>query len=58
MSYEPEDALTPSEREVERALRGLRPAARGVDPVAVAFAAGAASALRGVWMWRGAAAVL
>lgn len=58
MSTEREEALTSSERETERALRALRPAASGVDPLAVAFAAGAASARRSLWVWRTAAAVL
>lgn len=56
---EPEnDDLTPADRELEDALRGLRPGAAGIDPLAIAFAAGAASTRRSLFMWRSAAAVL
>jgi len=59
MSHEePENDLTPADRELEGALRGLRLGAAGIDPLAVAFAAGAASARRSLFMWRSAAAVL
>lgn len=53
-----EQELTPAERELEAALRALRPAKPGLDPIALAFQAGAARQVPALWMWRAAAAVL
>ena len=58
MSLEDEPDLTPADRELEAALRGLRPASAGVDAVAIAYAAGAASARRALFRWRAVAAGL
>jgi hypothetical protein len=51
----PEDdaGLTAAERELARALRGLRPAApRGIDRDAMLFEAGRAAASRSLFRWR------
>lgn len=58
MPTKSEHSLTRSERELEEALRTLRPSSPSVDPIALAFAAGATSARRTLWMWRSAAALL
>jgi hypothetical protein len=55
------DNLTPAERELEGALRGLKPAGVSIDRDRLMFAAGRASAGRSVFRWRvtsAAAAVL
>ena len=58
MSSEREpDGLSPAEREVEAALRGLRPVDAGLDPLVIAYRAGAARRERSLWIWRAAAAV-
>jgi hypothetical protein len=58
MSNEREqDELSPAEREVEAALRGLRPADAGIDPLVIAYRAGSARRETSLWMWRAAAAV-
>ncbi len=57
MSNEFEERLSAGERELENALRTLKPAV-DVDAIACAYAAGAASANRSLRTWRAAAAVL
>jgi hypothetical protein len=51
-----EDRLTPAERELEAALRSLRPAPARINPVAAALAAGRRTAPRRVHYWQVAAA--
>ena len=59
MSRDEPFELNPAERELESALRSLRPApASGVDAIAAAVAAGAASRRPSIYAWRAAAAVL
>lgn len=48
--------LTPAERELADALRGLRPAAHAIDRDRLLFEAGQAEARRSVFRWRVAAA--
>ena len=50
--------LTPAQRELESALRDLRPARPNIDRDRMMFKAGAASAKRSLNVWRAAAAVL
>ena len=50
--------LTPAQRELENALRDLRPARPNIDRDRMMFKAGAASARRSLNVWRAAAAVL
>jgi len=50
--------LTPAQRELESALRDLRPARPNIDRDRMMFKAGAASARRSLNLWRAAAAVL
>ncbi len=57
MPNEFEDRLSAGERELETALRALKPAV-DVDAIACAYAAGAASGNRSLRAWRAAAAVL
>lgn len=52
-----EDELTPELRELERALKTLRPTAARIDPVAAAHAAGRRSARGRLRAWQAAAAV-
>jgi hypothetical protein len=52
-----DDGLSPAEREVEAALRGLRPTDAGLDPLVIAYRAGASRRETSLWMWRAAAAV-
>jgi hypothetical protein len=58
MSYENEDDLTPAERELEAALRLLRPAPAALDPLVIAYRAGARTRTTSLWAWRAVAAVL
>ena len=51
---EPND-LTPANRELERALKSVRPVDAHVDPVAAAFAAGRRSAENNLRVWKAAA---
>src|SRR5215469_5928905 len=50
--------LNADQRELERGLRSVAPAAVRVDPVSAAFAAGRASGRRQVRFWRAAAAIV
>jgi hypothetical protein len=49
--------INPGLRDTEAALRALRPATGGVDPLAAAFAAGRKSGRRQLAAWRAAAGV-
>jgi hypothetical protein len=51
-----EGQLNPAERELEMALRSLRPAPAQIDPVAAAFAAGCRVARTRLRLWQTAAA--
>jgi hypothetical protein len=51
-----EDRLNPAERELEAALRSLRPVPAQIDPVAAALAAGGRAARRRRRRWEAAAA--
>ena len=53
-----EDELNPVERELEAALKSLRPRATRLDPVAAAYCAGQQSAHREVRRWRVATAAV
>jgi hypothetical protein len=53
---EPEE-LSAADRELESALRALRPASAGIDPLVLAYRAGAARRQTSLWMWRAVAAV-
>jgi hypothetical protein len=53
-----QNELNPVERELERALRTLSPAAARIDPVAAAFAAGQVAGSRAVRLWQSAAVLM
>jgi hypothetical protein len=53
-----EERMTASERELETTLRQLQPLTSGIDPLAMAFAAGRRTRRRSLQAWRTAAAVL
>lgn len=50
--------INPADRELESALRGLKPVASAVDPIGCAFDAGRASMRRQNRTWQGACAAL
>ena len=53
---EPEE-LSAADRELEAALGALRPASAGIDPLVIAYRAGAARRQTSLWMWRAVASV-
>jgi hypothetical protein len=53
-----QNELTPAERELELALKSLRPAASRIDPVAAALAARRRASHRRVRLWQAAAAAI
>jgi hypothetical protein len=53
-----QDEMSSGEKELEATLKQLRPTATGVDPLAVAFAAGRREGRRSLLGWRIAATVL
>jgi hypothetical protein len=53
-----DEQLSGGERELEAALRGLKPGATSVDPVACAFEAGRTAGARRVTAWRSTTAAL
>ncbi len=54
--HTPED-MTPAQKELEMALRSLRPDAAGVDEVGLAFRLGEAAGVRRLRRWQGSAVV-
>lgn len=53
-----QNGLNPDQRELESALRSLVPAARRIDPIAAAFAAGRGSGRRQLHLWQAGAVLM